>query len=179
VAETGNRSGSKSGKQAFVLARAFNAPREFMFKLWTESQHMQRWWGPKGVTIIHSQMDLRPGGIYHYGMRTPDGHTMWGKFVFREIVTPERLVFVNSFSDEKGGITRHPMNPTWPLEMLSTITFTEEGGKTTVTVRWSPLNATDEERQTFEDGFDSMTKGWGGTFERLSAYLAEAGQGKK
>ena len=115
--------------------RSFDAPRELMWKVWTDPAHMQRWWGPKGVTVIHSRMDLRPGGIYHYGMRTPDGHEMWGRFVFREIVEPERLVFVNSFSDEKGGLTRHPASPSWPLEMLSTITFTEQAGKTTVTER--------------------------------------------
>jgi uncharacterized protein YndB with AHSA1/START domain len=90
-------------------------------------------------------------------------------------VKPERLVFVNSFSDDKGNVTRHPMHLTWPLEMLSTITFTEQAGKTTVTVRWLPLNATEEERKTFEAGFDSMQKGWGGTFEQLGEYLAKAG----
>lgn len=158
----------------FVISRTFDVPRDFMFKLWTDPAHMQRWWGPKGFTVVHSKMDLRPGGVYHYGMCSPDGHDMWGKFVFREIVKPERLVFVNSFSDEKGGLTRHPVSPTWPLEMLSTITFTEQGGKTTVTVRWLPLNPTEEERKTFEAGFDSMQKGWGGTFEQLGEYLAKA-----
>ena len=159
----------------FVISRSFDVPRELMFKVWTDPAHMQRWWGPKGVTVINSKMDLRPGGIYHYGMRTLDGHEMWGKFVFREIVKPERLVFVNSFSDEKGGLTRHPMSPNWPLEMLSTITFTEQGGKTTVTVRWAPLNATAEECKTFEDGFDSMQQGWGGTLDQLSEYLSKVG----
>ena len=63
---------------------------------------------------LSSKMDLRPGGTYHYGMRTPDGKEMWGRFVYREIIPPERIVFVNSFSDPEGGITRHPMAPTWP-----------------------------------------------------------------
>jgi uncharacterized protein YndB with AHSA1/START domain len=168
-----NSSVTEPQTKEFVILRSFDVPREFMFRLWTDPEHMQHWWGPKGFKVIHSKMDLRPGGIYHYGMRSPDGHDMWGKFVFREIVKPERLVFVNSFSDEKGGITRHPMSPTWPLEMLSTITFTEQSGKTTVTVRWISLNATEEERKTFEDGFDSMQEGWGGTFEQLTEYLAK------
>src|SRR3990172_2756525 len=109
-----------------------------------------------GKPVIHSKMDLRPGGVYHYCMRSPDGHDMWGRFVYREIVKPERIVFINSFSDEMGGLARPPFSENWPLEMLSTITFTEQGGKTTVTVRWAPLNATAEERQTFKAGFDSM-----------------------
>ena len=72
------------------------------------AEHMKQWWGPKGFTVIAAKMDLRPGGSYHYGMQSPDGNTMWGKFVYREIVPQERIVFINSFSDEKGGITRHP-----------------------------------------------------------------------
>lgn len=174
MAEKGKSSGTESGKEAFVISRTFDVPRDFMFKVWTDPAHMQRWWGPKGVKVTHSKMELHPGGVYHYCMRTPDGQDMWGIFVYREIVKPERIVFVNSFSNEQGGLTHHPMMRTWPLEMLSTITFTEQGGKTTVTVRWSPLNATNEERKTFENGFESMKKGWGGTFEQLGDYLAKA-----
>ena len=97
---------------------------------------------------------------------------MWGKWVYRQIVEPERLVFVSSFSDENGGVTRHPLSPSWPLEMLSTITFAEEGGKTTVTVQWEPINATAEERETFDNSHASMQGGWSGTFEQLGDYLA-------
>jgi uncharacterized protein YndB with AHSA1/START domain len=165
--ETAKRS---SGPE-FVISRAFDVPRELMFKVWTDPEHMQRWWGPKGVQVVYSKMDLCPGGSYHYCMRTPDGHDMWGKFVYREIVRPERIIWVNSFSDEHGGVTRHPMSPSWPLEMLTTVTFDEHAGKTTVTVRWVPLNATEEERKTFEGGFGSMQNGWGGTMDQLAAYL--------
>ncbi len=78
---------------------------------------------------------------------------MWAKFVYREIAAPERLVWVHSFSDEAGGLTRHPMSPTWPLEMLTTVTFEEAGpGKTKVTLRWSPLNATAEEQEDLRRG---------------------------
>ena len=161
--------------QDFVITRIFDAPRDLVWKAFTDPQHMKQWWGPKGFTVIASKMDLRPGGTYHYGMKAPDGSAMWGKFVYREVVAPERMVFINSFSDEAGGITRHPMAPTWPLEMLSTFTFEEApGGKTKLTIRWSPHNATDEERKTFDAGHASMTQGWGGTMEQLAAYLAGA-----
>ena len=119
-------------------------------------------------------MDLRPGGRYHYAMRTPDGQTMWGKFVYREITPKSRIVFVNSFSDEAGGTTRHPMAPTWPLEMLSIFTFEEQDGKTKFTVHWSPLDASEEERATFAAGHASMNQGWSGTLDQLAAYLAKA-----
>jgi uncharacterized protein YndB with AHSA1/START domain len=99
---------------------------------------------------------------------------MWGKFVYREIVPPQRMVLVNSFSDEAGGITRHPLSPTWPQEMLSTFLFEEENGKTRLTVKWSPLNANAEEIATFAGAHDGMRQGWGGTMDQLDAYLAKA-----
>lgn len=159
----------------FVMSRVFDAPRDLLWKCFTDPERMKHWWGPKGFTVIASKMDLRVGGTYHYGMKTPDGKTMWGKFVYREITPPERLVFINSFSDETGGLTRHPMAPTWPLQMLSTFTFEEQpGGKSKFTVRWSPYEATEEERKTFDAGHDSMKGGWGGTMDQLEAYLAKA-----
>lgn len=161
-----------SSDKPFVISRTFNAPRDLMWKAWTETDRMAQWFGPKGVKIVKSNNDLRPGGVYHYGMQTPDGNIMWGKWIYREITKPERLVFVNSFSDENGGTTRHPMAANWPLEMLSTITFTESGGKTTVTVQWEALNATEAERATFEQSRDGMMGGWSGTFEQLEQYLA-------
>ena len=166
--------GERNNLEEFVISRVFDAPRELVWKAFTEPQRMKEWWGPKGVTITKSEMDLRPGGSYHYAMRTPDGNTMWGKFVYREITPPSRMVLVSSFSDETGGVTRHPMAPTWPLEMLSTFSFEEEGGKTRFTVRWSPLNASEEERATFIAGHASMQQGWGGTLDKLAAYLAKA-----
>ena len=99
---------------------------------------------------------------------------MWGKFVYREIVAPERIVLVSSFSDEAGGITRHPMSSTWPLEMLSTFTLAEKDGRTTATVHWLPLNPTEEESKTFDAAHESMKQGWIGTFDQLAAYLAKA-----
>jgi uncharacterized protein YndB with AHSA1/START domain len=165
---------SYSSETPFVMSRTFDAPRDLMWKAFTEPERMKQWWGPKGFSVIASKMDLRPGGTYHYGMRAPDGNAMWGKFVYREIVAPERLVFVNAFSDEKGGLTRHPLSPTWPLEMLSTFRFTEDAGRTTFTLQWTPLNATAEERATFDGAHEGMTQGWSGTMEQLAAYLKTA-----
>src|SRR5579862_7545096 len=105
--------------EAFVITRVFDAPRELVWQVWTDPKHLTNWWGPKGLTMTACKVDLRPGGLFHYGMKTPDGHEMWGKFVYRQIIPPERLVLVVSFSDEQGGITRHPMSATWPLEVLN------------------------------------------------------------
>ena len=159
----------------FVISRVLDAPRELVWRAFTEPERMKEWWGPKGVKIVKSEMDLRPGGIYHYGMQVPDGSVMWGKMTFREIKAPERLVCITSFSDEACGITRHPLSATWPLETFSIITFEQQpGGKTNLTVNWSPHNPSAEERKTFDTSHDSMTKGWGGTLEQLETYLAGA-----
>jgi len=159
----------------FVMSRVFDVPRELLWKCFTEPERMKAWWGPKGVTITVSNMDLRPGGTYHYCMRTPDGQDMWARMVYREITPPERIVFINSFSDENGGLSHPPFEQPWPAEMLSIFTFEEQpGGKTRFTVRMSAHNATSEEQETFDEGRGSLNQGWGGTLDKLDAYLAMA-----
>lgn len=159
----------------FVISRLFDAPRELVWKCLTEAERMKEWFGPKGSAVVASKMDLRVGGSYHGAMRAGDGPLMWAKFVYREVVAPERLVWVHSFSDEAGGLTRHPLSATWPLELLTTVTLEDApGGKTKLTLRWSPLNASEEERKTFDAAHDGMRGGWSGSFERLDAYLAGA-----
>jgi len=155
----------------FVITREFDAPRDLMWRLWTERDHLAKWFGPKGVTIVSAKNDLRPGGVFHYGMRTADGTVMWGKWIYREVVPPERLVFIVSFSDEQGSVTRHPFDAEWPLETLSMVTLAENEGKTKVTVRWTPHKPTEPERNAFEARREGMKQGWTGTFDQLSEYL--------
>ena len=154
--------------------RVFDAPRELVWKAWTERERLMQWFGPKGFVMPAAKLDFRPGGVFHYSLQSPDGLEMWGKFVYREIVAPERIVLVNSFSDAKGGLTRPPLSDTWPLEMLSTTTFIEQDGKTIITLRWVPLNPTEEERKTFDTSHEGMKQGWTGTMDQLTAYLAKA-----
>jgi uncharacterized protein YndB with AHSA1/START domain len=114
----------------FVISRVFDAPRGLLWKCFTEPERMAQWWGAAGVKIVKSQMDLRVGGIYHYGMQNPDGQVMWCRQVFREITPPDRIVLINSFSDEAGGLGRHPLAPQWPLQIRTTYTFEDTpGGK--------------------------------------------------
>lgn len=159
----------------FVISRVFDAPRDLVWRAFTEPEHMKHWWGPKGTTVTKFAIDLRPGGMNHYCLRTPDGSPMWGKFLYREIAPQQRIVGINSFSDEAGGTTRHPLHQSWPLEMLSTFTFEDiPGGKTKLTIRWSPHTATAEEQKTFDDNHESMRMGWGGSLDQLAAHLATA-----
>lgn len=157
----------------FVIVKMFDAPRELLWKCFTEPERMKEWFGPRGSTVVSSKMDLRVGGTYHGAMRDETGRVMWAKFVYREVTPPDRLVWVHSFSDEAGGLTRHPLSATWPLQLLTTVTFeAQPGGKTRVMLRWSPIDATAEERATFDAAHGGITQGWTGSFERLDAYLA-------
>ena len=159
----------------FVISRVFDAPRELVWQAFTDPEHMKHWFGPKGSTVVVSKMDLRVGGTYHGALRDPSGQVMWAKFIYREVAPPRRLVWEHSFSDENGGLTRHPLAPTWPLTLLTTVTFDEpRQGQTGVTLRWAPLNATAEEQATFDAAHDSMRGGWGGSFDQLAAFLAKA-----
>jgi len=160
------------GTRDFVISRTLDAPHDLVWQTWTQPEHLNRWWGPKGFKVVACDIDLRPGGVLHYGLQSPDGNTMWGKWTFREIKAPELMVVVVSFSDKDRGVTRHPMAPSWPLETLSRTTFEEKDGKTLMTLRWRPINATPEEIAMFDASHESMTGGFSGTFEQLTAYLA-------
>ncbi|ODR96669.1 polyketide cyclase [Methyloceanibacter superfactus] len=165
---------STATTQKFVISRTFNAPLDRVWKAWTEPEQMAQWWGPKGFKADVKMLDLRPGGKFHYLLVSPQGQEMWGRMLFREIVPKEKLVFINSFSDPEGGVTRHPMAPDWPLLMHTTISFAEKDEKTTVTIEWLPYEASDTECETFDEGRDSMQAGWTGTFDKLENHLADA-----
>lgn len=160
--------------QEVVITRVFDAPRDLVWRAFAEGDRIAQWWGPKGFTTVVSTLDFRPGGVFHYHLRSPEGYEMWGKLVYREIVPPERIVYLSSFSDAEGGLTRHPLSPTWPIEVESTVTLTEANGRTTLTLRARPHQATDEERRTFEAGFESMQQGVKGMLDQLADYLASA-----
>ena len=162
----------KPAVEPFQISRVFDAPRERVWQAWTDAEQVKKWWGPKGFTVIHCTLELRPGGMTHYCLRGPDGAEMWGRMVYREIRKPERLVWINSFSDPKGGVSRHPMHESWPLEMHTIALFEAQGNRTKVTIQWQPADgSTDAERKTFDEGRASMNMGWSGTFEQLGEHL--------
>jgi uncharacterized protein YndB with AHSA1/START domain len=162
--------------QPFVLTRHFKAPRALLWQAWTDPQHLAAWMGPAGSTTLAAHMDLHVGGRYHYGLRTADGTEMWGLCEYLEIVAPERLVYVQSFSDPLGGLSRHPLAPTWPLRMLTTVTLMEHAGLslgTTLELRWEPIDASAGEIGTFNGAHAGMQQGWGGSMAKLEAWVAQ------
>lgn len=174
--ETKNETINPTDTREFVITRELKAPRDLVFKAWSEADRLAKWWGPKGFNLEVAKFDFQPEGIFHYSMQAGDGPKMWGKFVYREIAAPEKIVFINSFSDENATITRAPFADTWPEEMMNILTLKEQDGKTLLTLRGAPINATEEETNTYHAHHESMRQGFGGTFEQLEAYLAEEQQ---
>ena len=167
-----DRSSAKDG--AFVMTRTFDAPRSRVWTAWSDAEQLQAWWGPKGCKLKVYRLEFRPGGFFHYAMKYSNGPDMWGRFMYREIIARERLVWLNSFSNEDCGITRAPFDQKIPLEILNDVTMTEKGGKTTVTLNARPFSAADDERAVFEGMFASLEQGYGGTLDQLAALLAKS-----
>ena len=117
------------GEQEVIVQRQFTAPRTLLFQVFTRAEHLVRWWAPPPYTVPVCTIDLRPGGIWHYCMRSPEGQDHWARSVYSEIVLPEKLVYTSTFADEHA-------NPIEGVpEHLTTVIFTEEAGKTRVTAR--------------------------------------------
>jgi uncharacterized protein YndB with AHSA1/START domain len=160
-----------SDDNAFVITRELNAPRQLVYDVWTNAKHLAAWWGPTGYAIEVKALNFAPGGKFHYRMLSDKGHEMWGIFNYREIISPEKIVFTNSFSDPEGNITRAPFGVQFPLEVLIQVYFEELGDKTRVVLKSGPIRADEEEMTVFKDFFASMQTGFGGTFDQLADYL--------
>jgi uncharacterized protein YndB with AHSA1/START domain len=170
------RDDKTSRNSAFEITRAFKVPRNRVWKAWSQADQLKHWWGPKGCSIEISRFEFRLGGFFHYAMKFADASTIWGRFNYREIVAPGRIVWLNSFSNEKCGIARAPFSNFCPLEIENSVAFTENNGTTTVSLRAEPFGEVAEERKFFDElcSSGSLDQGYGGTFEQLADHLAEA-----
>ena len=158
---------------ALVMTRTFRAPRSLVWKAWTEPESFMGWWGPRGFTTPFCSINLRVGGVNLSCMRDPDGKDYWSRGVYREIVPPERLVYLDSFSDEMGHVlpaTAYGMGGDFPLEMPVTVTLEESGGITTQTVRHEGIPAGQMR--------EMCATGWNESFDKL-AELVEGAEGKR
>jgi uncharacterized protein YndB with AHSA1/START domain len=144
-----------SAQRELVITRTFGAPRDLVFAAWTDPHLVRKWWGPVNYPARYVEMDVRPGGRWRMCLRSTEGKPeLWQGGVYREVVTPERLVF--TFAWEEGERN---------LETLVTVTFAEEGGKTRMTLRQVPFQSVEER--------DGHRRGWNSTFDRLDVLLSE------
>jgi uncharacterized protein YndB with AHSA1/START domain len=147
----------KASEHELIITRVFHAPRELVYKAWTDPRHAKQWWGPRDYPATYVGMDDRPGGRWRSCLTsTETGKELWQGGVIREIAPPERLVFTFAWAEEgeRG------------LETLVTVTFADENGKTLMTFRQTPFQSVEER--------DGHRGGWSSAFDRLDEQLARA-----
>lgn len=159
----------------FIINRSFDAPIEVVFDAWTNPDKVKNWLPPTGATMEYINADIKSGGSSFYSMKYDSGLEMFGKIFYKEIQKPNRIVYTQNFCDKEGKLIKPSFAPTWPNEMLTTITLTEEApNKTRITVNWVVHGeATAEERETFHKAKSGMTQGWTGSFDKLENYLLD------
>lgn len=156
-----------------TITREFDAPRAKLFEVWIRANHLHKWYGPKGCEIDVLKADMRSGGTLYIRITMPDKTVLWCRWDIREILPPERLIIVDCFADAEGNLGRHPFAPTWPQQMLTTVSFEDLGARTRITIQMTPIHETAEEAATFAAHRDAIRVGWGGMLDVLDAYLAD------
>ena len=142
--------------RTLTITRVFDAPRELVFKAWTDKQHAMMWWGPKHHPATQVDMDVKPGGRWRHCLKSVEtGKDLWHGGSFREVVPPERLVFTFAWeeSGERG------------LDTLVTVTFEDLDGKTRMTMHQTPFQSLGER--------DGHGEGWSSAFDRLDEHLTK------
>jgi uncharacterized protein YndB with AHSA1/START domain len=152
-----------------VIERVFDAPRERVFDVFTQPEHLRKWWGPKMLSVPIAEFEARPGGKIFLGQRGPDGATHYNAGVVREIERPSRIVFAIHFADVDGRRVAPPagagLPDTWGEDIVSSVTFSAEGRRTRVTIRVQQSGVTAEWVQ-------KARMGWGEGLDKLGYALA-------
>ncbi|WP_250124685.1 SRPBCC family protein [Chroococcidiopsis sp. CCMEE 29] len=160
-----NSSTETQSDREIVITRVFNAPRELVFKAWTEPKHIEQWWGPQGFTTRVTELDLRPSGQWRYVMISPDGTEYPAKGVFREIVPPERIVTSDEFDEGFDQV----VNADLPQGIVMTAVFEDLDGKTKLILQITHASA--EDRRKHEEM--GVIAGWNSSFDCLDEFLAK------
>lgn len=162
-----------AGKKEFVINRSFSAPIQKVYDMFSKPEHLAKWLPPTGFTMDYlSKLEIKNGSENFYKMSNGE-MTMYGKIKYLDLQPVNSLSYIQSFSDEKGNMGRHPGLSVWPNYMHSTVTFTDEGdGDTRVTIVWTPYgDVSADEVKAFIDLRMSMTMGWNGSFDKLEELL--------
>lgn len=160
-----------SDSPIYVLERVFNAPRELVWKTWTDPLLLARWYGPNVETIVH-RLDVTPGGLWLNEMKMGP-RSSYQRSEYTDVVEPERLVCLMSNTDADWNLAPNPMMPDWPRVLLTTVTFEEAGGRTKMRLTWVPHEASAAEIACFAAAIDGMGKGWAAGMVVLAELLAE------
>ena len=155
----------------YVLERVFDAPRELVWKTWTDPELVPRWYGPGVESIVH-RLEAKPGGLWLHEMKW-GGNSHFQRAEYTEVTPPERLVWLHSATDADWQVTANPMMADWPLALLTTVTFEEDGDRTKLRLTWVPHEASEAEIACFAAALEGLDKGWGKGMELLAELLVE------
>ena len=155
----------------YVLERVFDAPRELVWKTWTDADLLPRWYGPGVETIVH-HLEVKPGGLWLGEMRM-GRNSHYERVEYTEVKPPERLVWLQSVADANWNVIANPMMPDWPRVLETTVTFEDDGGRTRLRLTWTPHEASDAEIAAFAGAMGIMDRGWGAGMELIAELLAE------
>ncbi|HZG57848.1 SRPBCC domain-containing protein [Paenibacillus sp.] len=156
-------------ERVLVLERVFDAPRELVFQMFKEPEHLKVWWGPRGWELPVCRIDFRPGGVWHYCMKCVDpnqgqfyGMESWGKGVYKHIAEPATIAYTDYFSDAEGN-----ENADMPSTDV-TLEFVELDGKTKLVNRGEYISP-EALRTVMDMGMlQGITETWDRLEERLN-----------
>jgi uncharacterized protein YndB with AHSA1/START domain len=162
-------------RQGVSIVRVFDAPRELVWRAWTEPELMKTWWGPTGFTCPVAKIDFRVGGKYLMAMHGPAGtefdKDFWSAGVYHEIVPTERIVLTDTFSDENGNVVdpaAYGEDPDFPKESVVTLLFEDQDGRTKLTIQY-PYPGSDAAYEAMAKS--GMTEGWNQSLDKLGESL--------
>lgn len=163
-----------------TIERIFNAPREMVWKAWTDPEMVKKWWGPKDFTAPSIKIDLKVGGKYIFAMHGPEGsewdRDMYSAGIYKEIVPNEKLVVTDYFSDEEGNIiepSAEGQDPNFPKESTVTVLFEEiEKGKTKLSIIYPQPESKEQLEAMLKSG---MKEGWNSSLDKLAETLTKGG----
>ena len=155
----------------YVLERVFDAPRDLVWKTWTDPELLSRWYGPNVETIVH-HLEVKPGGLWLNEMKWGD-KSNFERVEYTEVTPPERLVWLHAVADADWNIVANPMMPDWPRVLVTTVTFEEDGDQTKLRLTWVPHEASEAELTCFAAAIEGMDKGWAAGMKLLAELLAE------
>lgn len=156
MAATTQRKGTvQADERVLRITRVFNAPRDLVYRVWTEPEHLTHWWGPKDFVVRSYDLDVRPGGRWHACIESPKGEVYRHEGVYGEVTPPERLVFSHAWVYEDGRRS---------IETEVTVTFVDLGNRTEVRFEQGVFDTAENCRNHFG--------GWSECLDNLTAYLA-------
>lgn len=155
----------------YTLTRTFNAPRDLVWRCWTDPELLGRWYGPGVETVVH-QLAPKPGGLWLHEMIMGES-SMYQRMEYVDVTPPSRLSMLMSTADVNWAVTNSPMMPNWPRVLMTVVTLTDVEVGTEMVLTWTPHDASTAEIEAFASAMAGLDRGWGAGMEIMAEILAE------